>query len=379
MEERKANTKHWSHFSTFIWEICQISRMIMQGEIWTSKMSNPKHKKPHFSYHKMKIDWRIDSKKEMNRLKKYQMKAKRSNDIPPHFDYKGNKTRDLDQRIERLQGELSQLMQRHPNQPSPLIDGNQQEQYPLSPIDDPVAEFHNSVERIQRIHARYEGDFQNQADYDDMMFAFAREQSRFEHICQEIIRLSDYMLSGLQMRKLNTPYVQSCEPRWVNVPGGGTMFTNARLVQEDKNQAESSTMAERKSRETAEFQMNLLLNGENGDSLRLVGDGMYNFQMQDATNSLYPIQEGNEEQSQPQETTHQQEEDREAVLTPGYKCTVSEEDFVSAFLKDSPNDEEPGNNNKDQEQQDRKAKRIGMDESHSDTDSEDGRRIRQRL
>ncbi|OMO88480.1 hypothetical protein COLO4_20243 [Corchorus olitorius] len=238
--------------------------------------------------------------------------------------------RNLDQRIERLQGELSQLIQRHPNQPSPLIDGNQQEQYPLSPIDDLVAEFHNSVE----------------------------EQSRFEHICQEIIRQSDYMLSGLQMRKLNTPYVQSCEHRWVNVPRGGTMFTNARLVLEDENQAESSTMAERRYKETAEFQMNLLLNGESGDSLRLVGDGMYNFQVQDATNNLYPIQEGNEEQSQPQEITHQQEDDREA---------------------DSPNDEEPGNNDKGQEQQDRKGKRIRMDESHSDTDSEDGRRIRQRL
>ncbi|OMO61688.1 hypothetical protein COLO4_33370 [Corchorus olitorius] len=224
--------------------------------------------------------------------------------------------RNLDQRIERLQGELSQLMQRHPNQPSPLIDENQQEQYPLSPIDDPVAEFHNSVERIQRIHARYEGDFQNQADYDDMMFAFAREQSRFDHICQEIIRQSDYMLSGLQMRKLNTPYVQSCEPRWANVPRGGTMFTNAKLVQEDGNETESSSMAKRRSRETAEFQMNLLLNGENGDSLRLVGDGMYNFQIQDATNSL---------------------------------------------------------DNKIEKE------RIRMDESHSDTDSEDGRRIRQRL
>ncbi|OMP10800.1 Endonuclease/exonuclease/phosphatase [Corchorus olitorius] len=264
--------------------------------------------------------------------------------------------RNLDQRIERLQGELSHLMQRHPNQPSPLIDEHQQEQYPLGPIDDPVAEFHNSVERIQRIHARYEGDFQNQADYDDMMFAFAREQSRFEHICQKIIRQSDYMLSG-----------------------GGTMFTNAMLVQEDGNQAESSSMAERRSRESAEFQMSILLNGENADCLRLVGDGTYNFQMQDATNSLHPIQEGVEDQTQHKENTHQQEENKEATLTPGYRCAVNEEDFVSAFLKDSPTEEEQGRNIDGQGQEDKKGKRVRMEEGHNDTDSEDGRRIRQRL
>ncbi|OMO88298.1 hypothetical protein COLO4_20321 [Corchorus olitorius] len=138
-------------------------------------------------------------------------------------------------------------------------------------------------------------------------------------------------------------------------------------------------MAERRSRETAEFQMNILLNGENADSLRLVGDGMYNFQMQDATNSLHLIQEGVEEQAQHQESTQQQEENMEVALTPGYRCTVNEDDFVSAFLKDSPNDEEQERNNNGHGKQDRKGKRIRMEEGHSDTDSEDGRRIRQRL
>ncbi|OMO52148.1 Endonuclease/exonuclease/phosphatase [Corchorus olitorius] len=89
--------------------------------------------------------------------------------------------------IRELQVELSHLTRRHTNQPNPLINGAQEsDHYPLNLIEDLVREFDNSIERVQRIYARHEGGFQNQADYDDMMFALAREQSRFEHICQEI-------------------------------------------------------------------------------------------------------------------------------------------------------------------------------------------------
>ncbi|OMO58720.1 hypothetical protein COLO4_34406 [Corchorus olitorius] len=211
--------------------------------------------------------------------------------------------RSLDERIERLQGELSQLMQRHPNQPNPLLECNQ------------------------------EGEFQNQAEYDDMMFAFTREQSRFEHICQEIIRQSDYMFTGLQMRHMNNPEVQSCQPRWINMPGGGAFFTNGKLTQETENQAESSAMAERRSRDMVEFQLNLLLNGENPEALRQVGDSFHNFQMQDATFNLYPIQEAIE-------TEVQQQESRNKEPNHGYRCTVNEEDFVSVLLKDSPTEDE---------------------------------------
>ncbi|OMO67718.1 xylogalacturonan beta-1,3-xylosyltransferase-like protein [Corchorus olitorius] len=164
------------------------------------------------------------------------------------------------------------------------------------------------------------------------------------------------MLNGIQMRHSNTLHVQSCQPKWVNVPGGGTLFTTAKLVSEEKQHAESSSMAERRSRESAEFQMNIMLNGENSENLRLVGNGLYNFQIQDASISLFPIQEGVEE------TEQQTSAIRESTPNPGYKCSVNEENLVSVFLRDSPTDEEPKPVDQKQEEEDRNGKRVRMDD-----------------
>ncbi|OMO60224.1 reverse transcriptase [Corchorus capsularis] len=215
--------------------------------------------------------------------------------------------RNLDIRVANLREEFRHLTQRHRNQPSPLIEAEMGDgQYPLSPIEDPVREFHHSVERTERIFARHENGFQNQADYDDMMFSLAREQSHFEHICQEIVRQSDYMLLGIQMRHLNTPYVQSCEPRWVNLPTGGTTFTNAKLVQEEGREAESSAMAERRAqeeeteyKELVDLQLQLIMKAEESENFRLIGNSTYNFQMQDLSRNLHTITEEGEEHEAP--------------------------------------------------------------------------------
>ncbi|OMO88584.1 Endonuclease/exonuclease/phosphatase [Corchorus olitorius] len=219
-----------------------------------------------------------------------------------------------------------------------------------SSSEDPVREFDNSIERIQRIYARHEGEFQNQADYDDMMFALAREQSRFEHFCQEIIKQSGFMLTGLQMRHHNDPHVQSCQPRWINLPEGGTIFTNAMLMPQSANQAESSAMAKRRARE---------------EELRNTDD--YSL-----TLHTIPEEGGNQEQVE--------RIIREPTPTPGYKHIVNGEDMISAFLRDSPvQDDGQRQNDHKQDDEDRKGKRVREADDNSDSDFEDGRRIRQRL
>ncbi|OMO77914.1 hypothetical protein COLO4_24955 [Corchorus olitorius] len=133
-------------------------------------------------------------------------------------------------------------------------------------------------------------------------------------------------------------------------------------------------MAERRSIDMVDFQLNLLLNGENPEALRQVGDSFHNFQMQDATFNLYPIQEAIETEVQ------QQEDSRNKEPNHGYRCTVNEEDFVSALLKDSSTeDEDQKQNDPQHKEEDRKGKRVRMEEDSSDSDLEDGRMIRQRL
>ncbi|OMP08983.1 hypothetical protein COLO4_05928 [Corchorus olitorius] len=262
----------------------------------------------------------------------------------------------LDVRIAALQDQLAHLTQRHPNQPSSFLEEfNGNYQYPQSPVEDPMREFNNSLERVQSIYLRHEDGFQNASDYEDMLFALAREQSRFEHICQEVVRQSTNLLSGLQMRDLNNPHTQSCQPRWINLPEGGATFTNANLVREEEHGAKNSAMGERRNQggefhrsEDMGFHLELIVNGEQQENLRLIGNSYYNLQVQDYTNNLHSIPEVVEDQSDAYKEAEVE------IKSPAYRCIVNEEDMVSVFLKDSPTDEGAQRHNKELEESEKK-------------------------
>ncbi|OMO70809.1 hypothetical protein COLO4_28482 [Corchorus olitorius] len=236
--------------------------------------------------------------------------------------------------------QLAHLTQRHPNQPSSFLEEfNGDYQYPQSPMEDPMKEFDNSLDR------------------------------------------STNLLSGLQMRDLNNPHTQSCQPRWINLPEGGAAFTNAKLVREEEHKAESSAMGERRNQggefhrpKDMRFHLELIVNGEQQENLRFIGNSYYNLQVQDYTNNLHSIPETGEDQP---DAYKEAEVD---IKSPAYRCVVNDEDMVSVFLKDSPTDEGAQRQNKElEESEKKKGKKIREEEATSDTDSEDGRRIRQKL
>ncbi|OMO75803.1 hypothetical protein COLO4_25872 [Corchorus olitorius] len=101
--------------------------------------------------------------------------------------------------------------------PPQITNQNEVSEYtPFSPISEPMFEFDNIVNRVQRIYERHEGGFENVADYEDMMFALAREQSRFKHVCVEVVRHIGIMFSGIQGRHQNDPFDQpnDNQPIW---------------------------------------------------------------------------------------------------------------------------------------------------------------------
>ncbi|OMO71298.1 hypothetical protein COLO4_28311 [Corchorus olitorius] len=259
---------------------------------------------------------------------------------------------------------------------------------PYSPISDPMFEFDNTVNRVQSIYERYEGGFENLADYEDMMFAIAREQSRFEHVCAEVVRHSGIMLDGIQNRHLNDPFDQpnDNQPRWINMPGGGIMYTNAKYVAEEGQRAESSAMGERRNREPRmmnrediEFQLSIRAERNQQENARNIGEVWTSFSLQNFRETALPAIT----EEVPVVDTGPGEEQSDRGVSPGFICTVNEEDLVAAFLKDTPSPTEEqaeDNTEKEEEQEDRKGKRVrDQDEIPSDTDLEGGRRIRQRL
>ncbi|OMP11686.1 reverse transcriptase [Corchorus capsularis] len=127
--------------------------------------------------------------------------------IVPECSSKGQWQSNLDAQIINLQTELSALtpapiLQPEPLQIRPPHANNIEEssQYPpFEPIMDPLFEFHNTIDRVQHLYERHEGGFQNLADYEDMLFAMAREQSRFEHVCAEMAKHSAIVKNSVEM------------------------------------------------------------------------------------------------------------------------------------------------------------------------------------
>ncbi|OMO79622.1 hypothetical protein COLO4_24363 [Corchorus olitorius] len=137
---------------------------------------------------------------------------------------------------------------------------------PLDPIIDPAAEFDIFVERLEQLEERQRRGYQNLAELEDMQFALNREHTRFEHICDEIVRQSEEMLEGMQKRHLNDPTTQP------------ERSPSMQVLQGEQNERQPPTL--------------------------MLGTGS-------------PVN----------------------PTSPGFICTINEEDLVSAFLRDTPSPE----------------------------------------
>ncbi|OMO89794.1 hypothetical protein COLO4_19587 [Corchorus olitorius] len=138
----------------------------------------------------------------------------------------------------------------------------------------------------------YNSGYHNLADLEDMQFALYREHGRFEQICDEMVRQSTELLEGLQNRSLNDPTIQPANNnvRWISLPDGGAVYTNARLEMGGrKDIAESSQMG----------------SNRNKPPILLLGVGS-------------PVN----------------------PTSPGFICSINEEDLMSAFLRDTPSPDE---------------------------------------
>ncbi|OMO73972.1 hypothetical protein COLO4_26770 [Corchorus olitorius] len=219
----------------------------------------------------------------------------------------------------------------------------QVEESDIMPIMDPVAKFDRSVLIIEQIEGRYADGFQNLSEVDDMRFALAREQARFERVCDELVRQSEQMLEDLQNRRLNDPLVQPNDNRvrWIEVPGGGPLLTNARVALEQKDQApESSSMGARRGTNPnltrrEEVFMEFCVQVET-EELSLIDGSHYSLSLQNAApeSSMVDI---------PPVTNSQNQliVEEEIRMRPAFICTMNEEDMVTAFLMDTPSPESP--------------------------------------
>ncbi|OMO85769.1 Zinc knuckle CX2CX4HX4C [Corchorus olitorius] len=252
-------------------------------------------------------------------------------------------------------GQHSQIIQQEdPTQHQlPLGDISQTDlsvfEYPtLEPILDPLSEFDISVTRLDLLEQRYNSGYHNLADLEDMQFALYREHGRFEQICDEMVRQSTELLEGLQNRSLNDPTIQPADNnvRWISLPDGGAVYTNARLEMGGrKDIAESSQMG----------------SNRNKPPTLLLGSGS-------------PVN----------------------PTSPGFICSINEEDLMSAFLRNTPSpDEGPpeadeegkevikensleGDGICEEENQTQGTKRKREEDEQAEKDSEEGRRMRQR-
>ncbi|OMP05914.1 Endonuclease/exonuclease/phosphatase [Corchorus olitorius] len=296
---------------------------------------------------------------------------------------------DLHKRIAEIQEELNNLISVQPVIADPF-QGFSPPQiptgYPQAPVEDVIEEFDSTLERVQRIQERHEEGFSNQSDFEDMVFAIAREQSRFEAICEELVKQSIMMLDGLQRRHQNDPFTQSenNQPRWIPLPGGGTTFTNARLSAEQDERPESSAMGARRNTNAAamlnekgtQFQLDLIINTESVEQWKYVGNSVHIFNMGNPDDTTTDTQAGPDSNEMPNPI--QQLNDQTNGLNPGFVCSVNEADEASAFNKDTPSPKE-----KDKEEgktlSKGKEKRKRTEDEDSDTGSESGRCIRRMM
>ncbi|OMO55535.1 hypothetical protein COLO4_35935 [Corchorus olitorius] len=294
---------------------------------------------------------------------------------------------------------LHHLVQPHPPpQPSHNVTVEAEmpafEYPPLEPLLDPLSEFDISTARLEQLEQRHDRGLHNMADLEDIQIALGREHARFEHICEEIVRQSAEMLEGLQNRHLNDPMVQPNDNnvRWISLPQGGAVYTNARLqVDIGTNNAKSSRMgAQNKNQpnlrnmENLEFELNLQMEQQ---QLRMVESQI----------TLNPT--ATEHHPPIDQCTSLEEHPPTLLLgfgkminptSPGFICTVNEEDMASAFLNDTPSpdigpqeaaeDEQVRlTRGREKEAARKSPKRRRSVEESSDLDSEERRRVRQRL
>ncbi|OMP01742.1 hypothetical protein CCACVL1_03016 [Corchorus capsularis] len=210
-------------------------------------------------------------------------------------------------------------------------------------LDAQIAAFNSTIERMQQINGRHVDGFENTADYDDWAFSLAREQSKFEFICEELVRQGEQMLDGLQRSHQNDPYIQTFDnvPGWIEVPDGGTLFTNARLEGSNPEMGESSAMGALRNREQDTthqegvlFQLEMMMQNEQQQTRHAeVGNSPHRFNMWEINHPQ--IEAAGDEEQKVAVEPHQEL----SLNSPGFRCAVNEEDIVSVFLKDTPSPE----------------------------------------
>ncbi|OMP03089.1 hypothetical protein COLO4_10630 [Corchorus olitorius] len=234
---------------------------------------------------------------------------------------------------------------------------------PREPILDPMTEFDNSVARLEQLEDRQALGFQNLADINDMRYSLAREHARFEHVCDEMVRQSEEMVEDLQNRHRNNPNIQPEDnrARWIGIPEGGAVYTNAKMVIQG-----------------IQFELEIMM--EEGQ-LSNIGGSLSRFNLIPDIGRQSPLtQEENgleQDTGQPTQQTGITLGSGEPVnpRSPSFICTVNEEDLVSAFLRDTPSPEtEPPTETDEKGPEEnvggeKKLKRK-RDETESDSDDE---------
>ncbi|OMO68219.1 Zinc knuckle CX2CX4HX4C [Corchorus olitorius] len=86
---------------------------------------------------------------------------------------------------------------------------------------------------------------EHRVSIDTELQVMQEEHNKVQAMCEEMIKQNQKIMEDFQMRHLNDPFRQPLEnePRWINLPEGGILFTNGRLANEGQIEiGESSRM-----------------------------------------------------------------------------------------------------------------------------------------
>ncbi|OMO84065.1 hypothetical protein CCACVL1_11021 [Corchorus capsularis] len=246
---------------------------------------------------------------------------------------------------------------------------------------DPAEAFNESANRVRRIQNYFNtGGPHTLAEIHEMRAALAEEKDRFEEICRQVVRHGHAMMQDIQNRGHNDPLIQptSNDPRWINFPGGGILFTNARITTgRQRDQAESSAMGasrgqerEQSSLSRQEFLFQLEMEFDKSINAHGISESLQVFNIR-ANNSNLDGTFGPAGDIRGNQT----------VLTPRTTEPVEENynlneiDVVTAFLRDSPSPTQP---QAEVEERDNLKRKRDEDENEN-LETEMSRTIRQRL
>ncbi|OMP06442.1 hypothetical protein COLO4_08128 [Corchorus olitorius] len=126
----------------------------------------------------------------------------------------------------------------------------------FSPLDfelEPILDLDETRHRL--LNSNFDG-VEHRVRMGTVLQILQEEHAKFESWCEDLVQQNHKLMEELQRRHFNDPFLQPTDnaPRWINLPEGGILYTNARLVNENGNQegptdrAESSRMGELRNR-----------------------------------------------------------------------------------------------------------------------------------